>query len=292
MAFIAFYLFIKPLSLLPLPALFGLSDGLYFILYYIIRFRRRVVWDNLIRSFPEKDRVVLHHLMRQFYRHLSNLLVESLRMFSMEDKEALRRFVIKNPELLMPYFKEGRSVLMATGHYNNWEWLAMTLNPQVLHTAVGIYNPLRNPFFERKIQGSRGKFGIIMVPKKRSARIFENRKGDPSIYMMPGDQSPTYANQVHWMNFLHQDTAVFIGIEKLAKKYDYPVVFAHVHKIRRGYYECSFELITDSPKDTPYGFITESHTRMLEKNIHAAPEFWLWTHKRWKRKRETDNQTL
>jgi len=139
---------------------------------------------------------------------------------------------------------------------------------------------------------ARARFGTLMVPKKKSARIFENRKNQPSIYMLPGDQSPTYANQVYWLQFLEQDTAVFFGTEKLSKKYNYPVVYAHVRKVRRGCYECSFEEISANPMDTPFGFITEAHTRLLEKDILYEPQYWLWSHKRWKRKRETENHAL
>lgn len=288
MAFLVYYLFLKPISLLPLPILYVLADGLYLILYRLIGFRKKVVWNNLKQSFPEKDEKGLKEIMDRFYHHLCDILVESLHMFSMSENEAVNRLIIKNPELLLRYFKARKSVLMATGHYNNWEWLAMALHPQVLHTAVGVYNPLRNYFFERKLKNAREKFGTILVPKKKSARIFENRKNEPSIYMLPGDQSPTYAKQVYWMRFLEQETAVFFGTEKLSKKYDYPVVYAHLYKIRRGYYECIFEEITDNPKEAPHGFITETHTRLLERDILAAPEYWLWTHKRWKRKRETD----
>lgn len=288
MVFLVYYLILKPISLLPLPILYVLADGLYLTLYRLVGFRKKVVWNNLKQSFPEKTENDLREIMDRFYHHLCDILVESLHMFSMSENEALKRFKVKNPELLVRHFKARKSVLMATGHYNNWEWLAMTLHPQVLHTAVGIYNPLRNRFFEKKVRNSRGKFGMVMVPKKESVQFFETNRELRGIYMLPIDQSPTWAKRVYWMQFLGQDTAVFFGTEKFAKMYDYPVIYAHVYKIRRGYYECIFEEITDNPKEAPHGLITETHTRLLERNILSAPEYWLWSHKRWKRKRETD----
>lgn len=286
MSRILYYLLVKPLSLLPLPVLYRLSDLLYVVLYYIAGFRKKVAWTNLRNSFPDKSPAELKRIMRRYYRHMCDLLAESIRMFSMSKEEAIRRCPLINPELLQAHYDAGKSVILVAGHYNNWELAAMAFDVQAPHTTVGVYTPLTDPFFEKKVQESRGKYGMVLLPKQQTATFFEEQKEALNLYLMGADQSPTYAKKVYWMTFLGQETAVAFGTEKYAKQYDYPVVFGHIRKLRRGYYEMWFENVETEPLKAPYGSITEAHTRVLEKDILAAPEYWLWTHKRWKRKRK------
>lgn len=286
MSRILYYLLVKPLSLLPLPVLYRLSDLLYVVLYYIAGFRKKVAWTNLRNSFPDKSPAELKRIMRRYYRHMCDLLAESIRMFSMSKEEAIRRCPLINPELLQAHYDAGKSVILVAGHYNNWELAAMAFDVQAPHKTVGVYTPLTDPFFEKKVQESRGKYGMVLLPKQQTATFFEEQKEALNLYLMGADQSPTYAKKVYWMTFLGQETAVAFGTEKYAKQYDYPVVFGHIRKLRRGYYEMWFENVETEPLKAPYGSITEAHTRVLEKDILAAPEYWLWTHKRWKRKRK------
>ena len=281
-----YYLVVKPLSLLPLPVLYRISDLLFVLLYYVAGFRKKVVWGNLRNSFPGKSPAALKSIMRRFYRHMCDLLAESIRMFSLSKEEAIRRCPLVNPELLQAHYNAGKSVVLAAGHYNNWELAALAFDVQAPHTTIGIYTPLTDPFFERKVQESRGKYGMVLLPKQQTADFFEQQKEALNLYLMGADQSPTYAKKVYWMTFLDQETAVAFGTEKYAKQYDYPVVFGHIRKLRRGYYEMWFEDVETKPLEAPYGSITEAHTRILEQDILAAPEYWLWTHKRWKRKRK------
>ncbi|MBX2927660.1 MAG: lysophospholipid acyltransferase family protein [Saprospiraceae bacterium] len=286
MSQIVYYLIVKPLSLLPLPALYLLSDFLYVVLYHLAGFRKKVVWSNLTGAFPDKPERDLRRIMRLFYRHFCDLLVESIRMFSMSKEEGIRRCKLVNPEVLETHYNAGRSIILVAGHYNNWELAAMAFDLQAPHKTIGIYTPLTNPFFEKKIQTSRGKYGMIMLPKQRTAEFFEEQRDRLNLYLMGADQSPTYAKKVYWMTFLGRETAVAFGTEKYAKQYDYPVVFGHIRKVRRGIYEMWFEDVETQPLTAPHGRITEAHTRVLEQDILAAPQYWLWTHKRWKRKRK------
>lgn len=286
MSRILYYLLVKPLSLLPLPVLYRLSDLLYVVLYYIAGFRKKVAWTNLRNSFPGTSPAELKSIMRRYYRHMCDMIAESIRMFSMSKEEAILRCPLVNPEVLQAHYDAGKSVILVAGHYNNWELAAMAFDVQAPHTTVGVYTPLTDPFFEKKVQESRGKYGMVLLPKQQTATFFEEQKEALNLYLMGADQSPTYAKKVYWMTFLGQETAVAFGTEKYAKQYDYPVVFGHIRKLRRGYYEMWFENVETEPLKAPYGSITEAHTRVLEKDILAAPEYWLWTHKRWKRKRK------
>ncbi len=285
MSRILFYLVVKPLSLLPLSILFAVSDFLSFVFFYVIGFRKKVVLTNMRNAFPEKSEQEIRRLARKFYRHFTDIIVETVRLFSMSKEEMLHRMRIVNPELLDPFFDQGRSVFLAAGHYNNWELAAIGLTAQVRHRAAAIYAPLANPFFDRKMKESRGRFGLVLIPKKEASAFFARTSEPPFLMVMGTDQSPTFNRNVHWTTFLNQDTAVMLGTEKYSQRLNAPTVFGFVRKIARGMYEMTFHLVEAHPTQTTHGEITEKHTRLLEEEILEAPEYWLWTHKRWKRKK-------
>lgn len=286
MSRVLFFLILKPLSFLPLRVLYVLSDMLYVVLYRLVGFRKKVVLTNMRNSFPNRSEKDIQQLASRFYRHLADVIIESLRMFSISEAEARSRMRVKNPEVLNQFFNEGKSIFITAGHYNNWEYAAMAMNLQMNHQAAGVYTPLANPFFNKKIQESRGKFGIELIPKKEFSAYMAASHKKPVAIFMGTDQSPTLSRSVYWTTFLNQDTGVMRGTEHYSKRYNMPIVFGRITKIARGYYEMSFSLVEDNPKQSPDGAITEKHTRLLEEEILEAPEFWLWTHKRWKRKRD------
>ncbi len=283
---LAWYGVVKPLSLLPLPVLYLLSNILYFVLYHIVGFRKKVAWDNLCKCFPYKTEAERKRILQRFYRHFCDMLVESIRLFSMPIDELDRRCSLRNLDILQTHYDNGKSIILVAGHYNNWELVIIPFSKHVPHTAVGIYTPLTNPYFERKMRASRGKTGMVLLPKQQVAEFFEAHQHELCVYLMGADQSPTYSKKVYWTEFLGRETAVAFGTEKYAREYDYPVVFGHVRKLRRGYYEMWFENVETQPRQAPHGAITKAHTRILEKDILEAPEYWLWTHKRWKRQRQ------
>jgi KDO2-lipid IV(A) lauroyltransferase len=288
MSQVLFYLIIKPLSLLPMPVLYLFSDAMYLVVYRLVGFRKKVVWNNLCNAFPDQSPAELRVIMKAFYSHFCDLIVESIRMFSMSEAEARRRCTFRGTEILEEHHRAGRSVVLTTGHYNSWELAVMIMDTLISHQTVGIYAPLSNSFFEKKINGSRGKFGMVLVSKNQIAEYVEQHQDQLNLYILAADQSPTYAKKVYWTRFLNQETAVAFGPEKFAKKYDMAVVYCHIYKQSRGFYEVVFENIESQPAQAPHGNITEAHVRALEKDILAAPQFWLWTHKRWKRKRRED----
>lgn len=288
MSRIIFYLIVKPLSLLPLPVLYLFSDAMYLIVYRLVGFRKKVVWNNLRNAFPDQSPAGLKAVMKAFYSHFCDLIVESIRMISMTEEEARRRCPFRNPEVLEAHYRAGKSVILTAGHYNSWELMAMVFDMQAPHQAVAAYSPLSNSFFDSIMKASRGKFGTALVPKNDIGDFMKQQKDQLNLYILVADQSPTYAKKVYWTQFLNQETAVALGPEKLSKLFDIPVVFCHVYKRRRGYYEAVLENVETRPKEAPNGSITQAHVKILEKDILAAPQFWLWTHRRWKRQRRED----
>ncbi len=286
MSRLLFYLIIKPLSFLPLRLLYYLSDFLYFALYRLAGFRKQVVFNNLRNSFPEKSEAELKGIASSFYRHFCDLLIESVRMFSMPKEEVLRRCRLANQEAVDQLAQQGRSMIIAAGHYGNWELAAVSYGIQSKHTLVGIYKPLANAFFDRVLQRSRGRYGMELLPKQEVKSFFAENAHRLTSTLFATDQSPTSSRRAYWTQFLNQETAVLFGAEIYARKYNYPLVFGKIRKLSRGYYEMEFETLEENPAQTPIGEMTEKHTRVLENLILEAPQYWLWTHKRWKRKRE------
>lgn len=286
MTAIVYYLIIKPLSLLPLSILYVLSNGLYWLFYRLLGYRKEVVVSNLRNSFPERSEEEIQELCSRFYRHLCDVIVEVIRSFSISRAELLRRVKVLNPEIFQDCYDRGKSIIIAGGHYNNWEMVATATDPQIPHQVAAIYKPLRNKFLNKKMKESREQSGVELIPKEESKRLFARAEKEALALIVATDQSPSNAKRAYWTNFLNQDTAVLFGTERYAQLHDFPVVFGWVEKVRRGYYELTFEFVEENPKNAPYGAITEKHTRMLEAEIRQAPEYWLWTHKRWKKTRE------
>jgi len=285
MARIFYYLIIKPLSFLPMWALYVLSDLLYLIMRCGLTYRKKVVFSNLSLAFPNKPHEEIRAIAWKFYRHFCDLLAESVRLFSISKEEAIARFKVVNPEVLDALALQSKSALLVGGHYNNWELFAVATDPQIPHQLLGIYTPLTNAFFEKKFSESRSKFGLVLVPKKMVKETFEHYRNHLTVTTFAIDQSPRKSQKVYWTRFLGQDTAVHFGAEKYAKDYHYAVVYGSARKVKRGHYELRFELIEANAPETHEGAITEQMTHLLEQQIHESPEYWLWTHKRWKLKK-------
>jgi KDO2-lipid IV(A) lauroyltransferase len=265
---------------------YGISDVLSFLMFYLIPYRKKVVLYNLRNSFPEKTEKEIKQIGYQFYKHLCDLIVESVKLFNISEDEIKRRMVITNPEVADAYFVQNRPIMLVGGHYNNWEMLAVGIDSQIKHQTVGIYTKLSNAFFNDAFLKSRSKYGIEMISTREVPGYFSKGFTTPTATIFGADQSPTYTKNVFWTTFLNQETAVALGTESFAKKYNYPVVYGAINKVKRGHYSFTLEVLFDQPKDTKLGEITQAHTTQLEKQIIAEPQYWLWTHKRWKRKRQ------
>lgn len=280
-----YYLVIIPISLLPFPVLYVISDFLYFLIYYVVGYRKKVVFTNIRNSFPEKTEWECIVISKLFYRHFCDLVVESLKAFTISEKQVRKRVICKHPEVINNYFEENKSVIIAGGHYNNWELFAVAVDKLIKHDTVGIYTPLRNRFFDTKMRSTRSKYGLTMIATREVKRFFEDNRHRLTATIFGSDQSPSNPKSAYWLTFLNQDTGVQFGTEKFAKDYNYPVLYGRLNKVKRGFYTLDFVDVTHLPQETTYGEITEKITRLLENDIRAIPQYWLWTHRRWKQKR-------
>jgi KDO2-lipid IV(A) lauroyltransferase len=283
-----YYGFIVPFSSLPFSVLYLISDGIFFLLYRVVKYRRRVVTDNLRRSFPSLSEAERKSIEKKFFRHFCDLLVESLKMFTISDEEAKKRVKYERTDIPDSYFDAGKSILIAMGHYGNWEMVAVTFDQAIKHQTVAIYKPLTNAYFDKKMLDSRQKYGLRMMHNRKVKEGFEAQKNELTATVLLIDQAPSPHSKPYWIEFLGQETGVLTGTEKYAIDYDYPVIYMHVSKPKRGHYVVSFEKVCDAPRTTRPTEITVLATKILEREIRKQPEIWLWSHKRWKRGRPVD----
>jgi len=283
--FIVYYLILKPLSLLPWWALYLISDFLNLVIYRIFNYRNDVVSNNLKNSFPEKSEDEIKAIKKEFYKHFFDVIVESIKLFSVNPNDIVERSRVTNPELLDKYAYQGRGIAIVGGHYGNWEYIAIALDPQTKHQTLAIYHQIKNKFFEKVMLESRSKTGMLMVSRNSIRTGFFEGNSEKYAIVFGADQFPQNAKKVHFTTFMNQRTAVAFGPEKIAKERNLVVVWGDNIKVGRGRYELTFKVLTENPKDEKPGHITEMHTRALEEEIRLAPAYWLWTHKRWKKER-------
>ena len=283
MAKVAYYIFVIPLSYLPLDFLYLLTDFFYLLLITIVPYRKKVIVQNIERSFPNKTKSEKAKIKRQFYRHLTRLLAESVKGLSISEKELKNRIRVKNPEIMDDLYANGKNVLLVSGHYNNWEWVILSQALLFKHDALGIGMPMTSAFWDEKVNQRRSRFGMKVVHAKNYKEALSNDKESLKSVLVLSDQSPGDSFKSYWMQFLNQNTAVLFGAEIMAHQLEYAVVFYALHKEKRGKYEMELFLITDNPAEKAWGEITEAHTHLLEKEINNDPSSWLWSHKRWKR---------
>ena len=275
-------IFLYLLSLLPFRLLYLLSDILYLVIYYVFKYRRKVVEQNLLNSFPEKTIDERRKIEKKFYRHLCDLIFESLKTMTISPETMGKRFVFTNLPELTNYFDAGKSVIAVSGHYGNWEWGPLAAANILREKVLVVYKPLSDKRFEKLINKMRSRFGAVMVPMKHTLRKIIEHKGKPHVLVLVGDQTPPREESHYFTNFLNQPTAIFLGIEKIALRTNDPVIYFSINKIKRGYYECSIKHLVEAPDQTQEFEITNIHTKQLDTIIRNNPEYWLWSHKRWK----------
>jgi len=283
--FIIVYPLIWILSILPMRLLYIISDFFRFIIFGLVGYRKKVVIENLKMAFPDKNDKEIKNIASKFYKHFVDLIFESIKSFTISKKEILKRYKYKNPELVNKLSKEGKSIALVGAHQANWEW-SVNL-PLVLDIHVfGAYTKLANKYFEKKVKASRTRFGVTGLKTSETVKgIHKNHKNNTQgLYILLSDQSPQVHKTHYWSEFLGVKVPIHTGAEMLAKKYDLAVVNYHIRKVKRGYFEVEFELITNSPKDFENYQITDKYLEITERNIRKQPEFYLWTHKRFKHK--------
>lgn len=277
---------IELFRLIPFRVLYVLSDGLAFLLFNIIAYRKKVVFENLRRAFPEKTEAEIQHIARLFYLNLTDTTLETVKLFTTPVREIKRRCPCLNPEVVNQYLDNGQSIILSGSHYNNWEITGITMPPVFHGATVTAYKPLTNKHIDRFLNRSRARTGMELVSMEETFKVMRKRANEAVVFILLTDQSPTSRKNAHWVEFLGQDTASLPGVDVLARKFNFPVLYYHVRRVRRGYYEVSFDEIWKDPATAADMDITRAYARRLETEIRALPENWLWSHKRWKIQRE------
>lgn len=280
------------LSLLPFWVLYRISDGLYLLLYHGIKYRRRVIWKNITESFPEKTAQEQEAIVRGFYRWLCDYFVETLKLMSLSPKALKKRMVFTGTEALNAYADQGRSCALYLGHYGQWEWISslpLWMNPKAV--PLQVYHVLENPLFDRLMLHARERQGAVCVPIAETLRRVASyqQAGQPIVIGYIADQVPFWNNIHHWVDFLHHDTPVLTGSERIVKRMDEVPFFGEITRVSRGYYRCDLRLMTDEPKRLPDFALTDQYFHLLEQNILRDPSLYLWSHNRWKRTRQEYN---
>lgn len=264
--------------------LYAFSDFLFFLIFRVTGYRRKVVFDNLKNSFPEKEDKELRKIEKKFYQHFCDLIVESIKGFTISENEALKRMTYTNTDVIDKLAEKNKSVTLIGGHFCNWELLAVTIAQTVPHKVKALYTPLKGKYWDDKITISRSRFGLKMFSIKNVKKLRDSLKGELSGVIFGSDQSPSNPTKAYWLRFLNQDTGVQFGAEKHAKEFDTAVVYGAITKKKRGYYNTDFVQLFEDVKGLEYGAVIESFSATLEEKIKENPQYYLWTHRRWKHK--------
>jgi KDO2-lipid IV(A) lauroyltransferase len=244
---------------------------------------------NLKNSFPEKSRAELLKIEKTFFRFMADLLMENVKLLSMSRESINKRFSLVNHGFVQDMLDQKQSILLATSHYGNWEWAAPGISSIFQGKILGVYKPLTNQDVGKVINSIRAQFGVLLVPMKQTMRTIAEQT-DTYMAVLVSDQTPTRHEKNYFIDFLNQPTSVFQGLEKIAKLTGNPIVYMHIDRPKRGYYEASFKMLYDKPQQTAENEITKGYNLELENIIKAKPEFWIWSHKRWKHKPPQSNE--
>ena len=281
---IFFLMFVVIIAITPFRVLYFFSDCIAWLLRCVFRYRVKVVAENIERSDLDLSPEQKKELISKIYENLSDILLESLKGFSMSRASVRKRHKVLNPEIAETFYKNGQSLILATGHLGNWEWGSLSAGIQTPFRILGFYKPLRNKYINRLIYMSRSRFGTILAPTRETSQGFANYQEVPTVFLMAADQNPRRVEQAKWVRFLGRDTAFLHGLEKYALKHRLPIIFVAINRVKRGKYELMLSVLTEDPSHFDPGEITQMYANKLESVIRDHPENWLWTHRRWKHK--------
>lgn len=284
------YLLVYPIlwliSILPFPILYLFSDFVYFLVYHVIGYRKKTVRKNIALALPhlsEQERLIIE---KKSFHHLCDMFLEMIKTMSISEKEINKRFSYSNLDVYLDLEKKGKSIALMCAHYASYEWV-LSMNNHITFKGYGIYKKIANPYFDKLVKNIRAKFKAYLITTKETKTTIEQnaKNGVLGIFGFASDQTPRRSDTMHWDSFLGIETPIHTGAEMLAKRYDMNVIFLKVKKVKRGYYEASFEVLSDDVKSIPDYKLSENFMRKVEQQIYEAPEFYLWTHKRWKHKK-------
>ena len=259
---------------------------MFVIMYYVIGYRKKVIRDNIFKSFPANSDKENKQMMRKFYLHFCDLVLEGIKNFSVNPAQIDKRVKFENIEVLNKYYEQNKSVVTIGGHYGNWEMFAVGVGKVSKLKQYAIYKPLSNKFFDQKVKKSRGFNGLEMIPMKETKFYFQEENHEPRTIIFGSDQWPSNPKRAFWTNFLGRDTPFLFGAEKYAKEFDWPVVYCELIRVKRGHFIVRYHDLTEKPREAKDGDIINKYVRLLEKTIERDPAYWLWSHKRWKKTKE------
>lgn len=264
-----------------------LSDILFLLAYHVVRYRRKVTRNNLAKAYPTLNSDQRRQLEKKYYKHICDLIIEGIHNLYAKPQNIMKHYCFVNRQVVNHYYEQGQSVVLMSSHYNNWEYMITSLNFQLMHHGVGVGKPLQDKAVASYITKRRGRFGTEIVDQTNVRQTMEyyHQHRVPVAYMMLSDQSPNDVHKSFWTTFMNQETPFLYGAEYFARKYDMPVIYYEVTKVRRGYYEVRFSPLCDKPTLVPQYTIISRYIAMLKETIDKKPEFWLWSHRRWKRSR-------
>jgi Kdo2-lipid IVA lauroyltransferase/acyltransferase len=280
------------ISILPFRIFYLFSDLIYVLVYYIVGYRKKVVYDNLKLVFPDKGEKELLAIRKKFYKHMCDMFLEMIKTMSMSEKEMRKRFQITN----IPYVQElekRKNIMIMASHYASWEW-GIILQRDINATAFGVYKKIKNPYFDKLVRGIRAKYNSVLINTKETIPtvLSNHRKGVKALYGFVSDQSPKLNQSSYWVDFMNINVPAFTGAEMLSKKCDLAVCYFKIEKIKRGYYKATYVPLAENPKEFKNFEITDLFFKEVEKQLHTNPEYYLWTHKRWKHRGKNPNQPV
>ncbi len=286
--YILFRLIAALFWLIPFWLLYRISNGIAWLLYRVIGYRKEVVVSNLKRCFPERGEKEIETIAWKSYLNLSDIILETIKSFTMPVAAVEKRYVFKNAEDINKFTDQNQPVLICGSHFNNWEWGVLTANIDFTGQAIGVYKPLKNKGINNYFNRKRMRAGMQLIPMKQTFDYVANHLNKPNAYFFITDQSPANKARIHWVDFMGNDTACLSGVDTLARKFNMPVFHYEVNRIKRGYYEVEYTEVCLDPSDQKEGEITQQFMNTLAAALRRAPESWLWSHKRWKKKREPE----
>ena len=280
------YPFLWSISMLPFRLLYLFSDFVYLIVYYLIGYRKKTVRENLELALPhlsDEERLIIE---KKSFRHWCDMFLEMIKTMTISNTEINKRFVFINMEVYKKLEAQEKSIAIMLAHYASYEWV-ISMNAYVKFSAFAIYKKLANPYFDKLVRDIRSRFKANLITTKETMPVIieNNRNKLLSSYGFASDQSPKISSAFHWQKFMGIEVPVHTGAEMLSKKYDMNVIFLKVTKVKRGYYQAIFEVLSENAKEVPNYEITDKFLKLVEQQIFEAPEYYLWTHKRWKHKR-------
>lgn len=286
LAFVLIYPLLWFVSILPFRLLYAVSDMLFVVLYYVVGYRKKTVEENLKLVFPEKSEAERKRITKQFFRHLCDMILEAIKSMNISVEDMKARFKFTNIEVIQDYEKRQKSIALMCAHYGSWEWIFI-LQAYTSHLTFAIYKKLNNIYFDKLIRKIRARYDSYLITTKDSIDVLTDnkKKGLITINGFAADQSPKKEKAYHWNTFMGIEVPVHTGAEMLSKKLDMPVVFFSVKRIKRGFYETTFQTLAEHPNDFKDYDITDQFLKLVEQQIHDEPQYYLWTHKRWKHRK-------